>query len=203
MRKARLIVACLALAVALLSTSGCDNRTPAKIESDSDGTVTPTPEETNPGTEKPVNHKPGESNFNLIFRYGIMAGNTLNTFEGTYTKDMVRDPSITVPLALTEEEMDRIYQKMVEIDFFNYPDNFSISVPPGVPTGLRTPYPSYYFRVEYNSTTKELWWDDEIVCKDFQDEKADQLRELIELIRDIIESKEEYKELPEPRSAYL
>jgi hypothetical protein len=200
MRKARLIVACLALAVALLSTLGCDNRTPAKIESDSDGTVTPTPEETNPGTEKPVNHKPGESNFNLIFRYGIMAGNTLNTFEGTYTKDMVRDPSITVPLALTEEETDRIYHKMVEIDFFNYPDNFSVSVPPGQPVGMRTPYSSYYFKVEYKSRIKELWWEDEIVNAD---EKANRLRELIRLIRDIIKSKEEYKELPEPRSAYL
>ena len=55
----------------------------------------------------------------------------LDTFKGTYTKDMVMDPSITVPLSLSEEEMDRIYQKMVEIDFFNYPDKFSVSVPPG------------------------------------------------------------------------
>ena len=131
-----------------------------------------------------------------------MAGNTLDTFQGTYIKDMVRDPSIRIHLALTEAEMDRIYQKMVEIDFFNYPDNFSVSVPPGVPTGIRTPYSSYYFKVAYSSRIKELWWNDEIVYKDYIDEKADRLRELIRLIKDIVESKGEYKKLPEPTSAY-
>ena len=53
-------------------------------------------------------------------------------------------------------------------------------------------------RVSYR--VKELRWEDEVVK---EDEKADKLRGLIKLIRDIIESKEEYKELPEPRSAYL
>ena len=56
-----------------------------------------------------------------------------------------------------------------------------------------TPYSSYYFKVEYNSQIKELWWEDKITNKD---EKADRLRELIKLIRDIVESKEEYKKLP-------
>lgn len=203
MKKVWLIVACLALVVAPSSTSGCDDGKPEEPEPVVESTVTPTPEETISGTESPVKHEPRESNFNLIFRYGIMAGNTLDTFQGTYVKDMVRDPSIRIDLALTEEEMDSIYQKMVEIDFFNYPDRFSISVPPGVPTGVFTPYSSYYFKVEYNSKIKELWWDDKIVYKDYKDEKADRLRELIKLIMDIFESKEEYKKLPEPSSAYL
>lgn len=171
MKKGWLILASLALVVAALSGMvGCDNQTPA------------------------------ESNFNLIFKYGVNAMNELDTFQGTYTKDMVADPSITVPLSLSEEELDRIYQKMVEIDFFNYPDKFSVYVPPGEPVGIVTPYASYYFKVEYNSQVKELWWEDEIIN---ENEKADRLRELIKLIRDIVESKEEYKELPPPSSAYL
>lgn len=171
MKKGWLILASLALVVAALSGMvGCDNQTPA------------------------------EYNFNLIFKYGVNAMNELDTFQGTYTKDMVADPSITVPLSLSEEELDRIYQKMVEIDFFNYPDKFSVYVPPGEPVGIVTPYASYYFKVEYNSQVKELWWEDEIIN---ENEKADRLRELIKLIRDIVESKEEYKELPPPSSAYL
>ena len=170
MKKCWLIIASLALVVALLGTVGCFNRTPE------------------------------ESNFNLIFKYGVGAKNILDTFQGTYTKDMVMDPSITVELSLSEEEMDRIYQKMVEIDFFNYPDKFSVSVPPSESFGILTPYPSYYFKVEYNSQIKELWWEDEIHNKD---EKADRLRELIKLITDIVESKEEYKKLPSPRSGYI
>ena len=141
-----------------------------------------------------------EASFNLIFKYGVMARNELDTFQGTYTKDMVMDPSITVNLALSEEELARIYQKMLEIDFFGYPDEFSVSVPSGEAVGMVTPYSSYYFKVEYDSKIKELRWEDEIINKD---EKADKLRELIKLIRDIIEAKEEYKKLPSPTSGYM
>ena len=169
MNKSWLIIAGLALILAVTGLTSCTTR-PAEV-----------------------------SNFNLIFKYGVMARNELNTFEGTYTKDMVIDPSITVELSLTEEELGRIYQKMVEIDFFDYPDEFSVSVAFGELTAMVTPYSSYYFRVEYNSSIKELWWEDEIKNKN---KEADKLRELIKLIRDIIESKEEYKKLPEPTSGY-
>lgn len=143
---------------------------------------------------------PSPSNFNLIFKYGVGAKNELNTFEGTYTKDMIIDPSITVNLSLSKEELDRIYKKIVEINFFGYPDQFSVFVPPGQSVGMVTPYYSYYFRVEYDSKVKELRWEDNITS---EDKKAEKLRELINLIRDIVESKEEYKQLPSPRGGYI
>ena len=141
-----------------------------------------------------------QSDFNLIFKYGVGAKNELNTFEGTYTRDMISDPSITVPLSLTEEEQDRIYKKMVEIDFFDYPEEFSVSITAGERVGIVTPHSSYYFEVEYDSKIKTLWWEDNIIN---EDEKADKLRELIQLIKDIIESKDEYQKLPEPKSGYM
>ena len=167
------IIASLALVVAVLGAVGC------------------------------VAETTGESNFNLIFRYGVGAKNELNTFEGTYTKDMISAPPITVDLSLSEEEVDRIYQKMVEVDFFNYSEIFSVSVPPGESMGVVTPYYSYYFKVEDDSRTKELWWEDEIVEIGYQDEKASGLRRLIRLITGIIESSEEYQKLPEPSSGYM
>jgi len=143
---------------------------------------------------------PHPSNFNMIFKYGVGAGNELNTFEGTYTKDMIMDPPITVDISLSKEELDTIYQKMIEINFFGYPDQFSVFVPPGESVGMLTPYCSYYFKVEYDSKVKELSWEDNIIN---EDKKAEKLRELIKLIRDIIESKEEYKQLPPPRGGYI
>lgn len=139
------------------------------------------------------------SGYDLEFKYGITARNVLNTFEGTYTKDMVTDPPITIDLTLSEEEKEEIYLKMEEIDFFDYPDEFSVEIPPGTTVTLVTPYSSYYFRVAHDSQIKELWWDDDIKNPD---EQADRLRDLIMLIRDIVESKEEYKALPTPTSAY-
>ena len=143
---------------------------------------------------------PPQTGFNLIFKYGVGAKNELNAFEGSYTRDMVQDPSITVNLSLSQEELDMIYQKMVEIDFFDYPDKFSVPIPPdGMVTSV-TPYSSYYFKVEYDSKVKELRWEAEIINKN---EEADKLRELIKLIRDIVESREEYKKLPTPTGGYL
>jgi len=139
------------------------------------------------------------SNLNLVFKYGVGARNELNTFNGTYTRDMVMDPPITVNLSLTEEDLDRIYEKMLEINFFDYPDEFSVSTAGGS-FGIMTPYSSYYFKVEYDSSIKELRWKDEI---SYPDEKADRLRELIQLITDIIEAKDEYKNLPEPTGGYM
>jgi len=78
-KKSRVSTASIILAVAVLAMTGC-------IYSSSD-----------------------QPDFNLIFKYGVTARNELNTFQGTYTKDMISDPSITVDLSLTEEELSRIY----------------------------------------------------------------------------------------------
>ena len=139
------------------------------------------------------------SGFDLEFKYGITARNVLNTFEGTYTKDMVADPPITIDLTLSDEEKEEIYLKMMEIDFFDYPDEFSVEISPDDMVTIVTPYSSYYFRVACDSQMKELRWDDDIKNTD---EQADRLRELITLIRNIVESKEEYRALPTPTSAY-
>jgi len=172
MKKRWAIMIALALVAVLSETAGC---------------VAPLP-------------PPSPSSFNLIFKYGVGAKNELNTLQGTYTKDMIFDPSITVNLSLSQEELDRIYNKMVEINFFGYPDEFSVSVSPEESVGMLTPYCSYYFKVEYDSKVKELSWEDNIIN---QDKKAEKLRELINLITDIVESKEEYKQLPPPRGGYI
>ena len=141
-----------------------------------------------------------DGSFNFILRYGVTAKNVIDTYQGKFTKDMIEDPPITIDLRLTEEEMDRIYQKMVEIDFFNYPDRFMVNVPSGQPTHVVTPFNAYQFTVERDSQIKRLDWDDSIMNPD---EKANKLRELIDLIKGIIESRDEYKQLPEPSGGYL
>ncbi|OPX90113.1 MAG: hypothetical protein A4E53_01328 [Pelotomaculum sp. PtaB.Bin104] len=138
-----------------------------------------------------------ENNFNLILKYGVGAKNILNTFEGIYTKDMILDPPITTKMELTSEELNSIYNKMNEINFFTYPDVFT--VPVGTEVGMITPYNSYYFQVRHGSEIKELSWDDEITNQNID---ADKLRELVTHIRNLIESKEEYKKLPPARGGY-
>lgn len=129
--------------------------------------------------------KQGDFDFNLIFKYGI---GELNTYTGTFTKDMNQDPTITTNLTLSRDELNSIHQKMINISFFNYPTNCS-------GTSLMTPPIRYYFKVDYNNQIKEFWWDEGGSCDGVNEQ---QLNELIRLITDIIHSKEEFKNLPSP-----
>lgn len=132
--------------------------------------------------------------FNLIFQYGI---NKLDTFKGMYTKDMVQDPAVTIPMVLTVGERRSIQSKMKDIGFFNYPDQF---IEPEFER--QTPFqPStiYNFEVVSESGRKKLKWLDGYYG---QSEQAKKLRELIQYIANIIESKPEYQQLPPARGAY-
>ena len=183
MKRARLIVIALSLIIVSSSAIVCAKYFHKEPEtSENITTVSPTPV---------------KYDFNIIF-LDLPVG-YLNTFQGTFTKYFI-DPPTTVYLSLSEEDRDRIYQKMIEIDFFNYPNPFIINVPPGESRGEVTPCSSYYFKVEYKTQIKELWWSD---CIKNPNEKADKLRELIKLIRDIYQSKEEYKKLPAPRGGLM
>lgn len=148
--------------------------------------------------QKQVN-QPKKSDFKFYFVYGVGA-NILDTFNGTFTKDMVMDPPITVNLSLSEEAMKNIYQKMLDINFFNYPEVFSIPIKEGEAIGMVTPYSSYYFLVNYNGQIKRLSWQDSITN---ENEQATKLHELINLIINYIESTLQYQSLPPPNGGYI
>ncbi len=131
-----------------------------------------------------------QTNFNIIFKYGVGAKNELNTFNQTYTKDMVMDPPITINLKLSDSELMGIYQKINDLKLFDESTEPEENI-------MVTPCSSYYLKVQINSEQKELSWDD---CQGKINEKFQQFSTYI---IQIIESKEEYKKLPTPRGAYI
>jgi hypothetical protein len=135
---------------------------------------------------------PAAANFNFIFKDD---GYELDTFTGIFSKFIYlgQGPPAVTNLVLTPDEMQTIYRKMIDIDFFTYPDYFKVEIPEGSPTGMVTPADTFYFKVKYNSTFKELHWTDSITNPDL---RAENLRSLIKLIRDTFMSKDEYKQLP-------
>jgi hypothetical protein len=145
----------------------------------------------NTGSPSPKN----DSNFNLLFRYGVGAKNELNTFEDTYTKDMVLDPPITIKLTLSDAELEQIHQKMVQIGFFNYPENFPLRTDFEV-----TPRTDYYIKVENGSSVKEVSWNSNSML---ENNIQNNLSQLVDLIRSVVEQKPEYKALPPARGGYL
>jgi hypothetical protein len=137
-------------------------------------------------------------NFNLQFSYGVLGRNILDTFQNTYTKDLISAGDTTVPFVLSVNDKKQILDKMNAIDFFAYPDTFIVHT--GDTVSVITPYETYIFKVNNNSQTKNLYWADEIMNPDTQ---ATKLRELISLIQTIIESNPKYSQLPPASGGYL
>jgi len=143
-----------------------------------------------------------ETTSNIIFRYGTAGGkhpNELDTFEGIFIKDMVNKEPIQRTLDLTQEEMDTVYRKMVDIGFFSYPKSFQPTVEGDI-VGRRTPFGVYYLKYYNETGAKLVYWTTATVAPD--DVHYQNLKELAQLIIGIIQAKPEYQEMPEPSAGY-
>ena len=164
-------------------------------------TLQPTPATQN---ETPI---PVPAGFSFIIRYGAGQGDVLDTSEGTYTKDMVMDPSITIKMLLSDEEKSKIYQKILEINFFDYPNMIEVPHPSSTDKNSissRLCDPQYELKVVANAKVKKVNWDGCVPVGGIpKGGQVDRFEKLIRYIQTIIESKTEYKKLPAPRGGYL
>jgi len=90
--------------------------------------------------------------FNFIFMYGVGGKNEIDTFKGTYTKDMVTEPSITIDFKLSDSEMEGVYKKIEELEIFNITEKNKDNL-------IVTPCNSYYLKVQSKSEVKDISWD--------------------------------------------
>jgi len=131
---------------------------------------------------------------NIIFKFGTGAINELNTFHGTFTKDLILDGTVTARLVLTTEELEQIRQKIVEADFFNIPEKFPLKSP------LTMPDYSYYLMVNNRTATKAVTWG---TNSQIDSSTEARLNQLADFIVNIISDKPELKLLPPANGAYL
>jgi len=132
--------------------------------------------------------------FGFVFRYGRRRANILNTFAGVYTKDLV-DGDTTIRLSLSQDQLDSVYSKMIEVDLFNLPTHWSESEIRSVRC-----WKQFGYDVRGHGVTKQIR---SFPCEGSYKEKARLLEQLDRFIIRLIQSKREYKELPDPRSGYL
>jgi len=130
----------------------------------------------------------------ILYQYGFR--DELNTFAGTYQKDLVLDGTVKVPFWLSTEEQDTILRKAMAVEFFSFPD--MIPAEPGV--SVEPHSGPDMLRLEYGGTEKTVRWSYPL---DPTSGCTGGLLELTGLIRDVIESKAEYKSLPAARGGYL
>jgi len=145
--------------------------------------------------------KPSDENyniaddFNLVLKYGVGAKNELNTFNETYTKDLVLDQPATTKLSLTNQEKMQILQKIDEMNLFSYSKDF-----PTNPHAWTTPQVDYYIKLQNGTQIKEITWNSNSLIESNTKNGLDQITGYI---IGLIEQKSEYKALPSPNGGYL
>ena len=134
-------------------------------------------------------------NFAFSFAYGSCFTSTLDTFEQTYTTAVKDGERATVPVSLSDAQMQEIYNKIVAIDFFSYPETFRITYAEDEVVGMVTPAQEYRITVRNGDQTHSVFWIDEITSPTSRE--ADQLRELIQMMMEVIESNPDIQNLPD------
>lgn len=132
--------------------------------------------------------------FGFILDYGVTARNSLDTINGTYTKDLVMAAPVTTDLRLTEDEMAEIYQMMRDIAILDYPDVYNPERDVEV-----SPYVTYNIEITIAGQSKSIHWDDMGLVTIA---KATALRNLFERVHEIVVAKDEYKQLPPIQGGY-
>jgi hypothetical protein len=138
--------------------------------------------------------------FNLVFKYGVGGKNILDTFENRFTKDMISDPSITVDFKLTQAETESIRQKINELDLFNKESKIQ---PEGGMLTMQTPCSNYYLKVQDTTVAKEIGWDREVSWDNCSGEISAAYGQFSDFMINLIESKKEFKILPEAQGGYM
>ena len=137
------------------------------------------------------------ADFGFVLAFGVAARNVLDTFAGTFTKDMIVDPPVTTELRLSPEELARLYRRMAEIKIEAYPRDFR---PADTGEGFGSPYSSYRLRLRADGRELAISWED---LNSSSAPEATGLRQLFQDIRLMIEARDEYKRLPAARGGYM
>ena len=137
------------------------------------------------------------NDFGFSIQFGVRKNNEINTFENTVTKDLITDGTAKADITLTDEEMDKIYEKMKEINIVEK-KKFTPEPINGTICTLE-PYEEDEWKITMNGETT-TYSVSGTYCEPTNDAK--QLIELRNYVFSIIRSKKEYIELPESKGGY-
>ena len=133
------------------------------------------------------------------FRLSADRGSVVDTFKGIATKDLVVGPDTTISLAFSQEELDRVYHKALQIRLFEWPGSSprivsSMSIEPNFRT---------YLTVRAGNVEKNFDWMSDGVPASTDVIRWNDLRALGTLINSIVKNRAEYQALPKARGVYL
>ena len=144
---------------------------------------------------------PRADNFSFVYQYiscGLAPLYILDSSKRTLIHTPLGDTTtIAISFPLKDEEIETIYQKAVYIGFFSYPSEFV--VPNDQVVGYQMPASSYELSITNGEMSNSVTWTDGTMTKP-EYKESDRLRELMDLIYEIIQSHPEIQQLPKPKA---
>lgn len=141
------------------------------------------------------------ADFAFSLTYGACLTETLDTFQGTFTRSLGKEKApVSIELRLKPEEMQALYGEMMRMQLFDYPDYFQSERPQGQMPKLITPAIHYQLQVRSEGKIKTLDWVDEVRPGGAQ---AEQLRDFFNRLLKQLRDNPEIQRLPVPDEACL
>jgi hypothetical protein len=125
----------------------------------------------------------------IFFKYNVR--DTVDTFHGSLTKDLVAGGTISIPFWFTTEEQDSVLAEIHRREFFDLPD--TIWGTPGIYV-IPDSGPQI-LRVDADGSSHQVVW--------YSTSGNEQIVLLSQFIRDLIQATPEYKSLPPVQGGYL
>ena len=130
--------------------------------------------------------------FAIRFAFGTCTTDVLDTFTNVFVRDLgTRDSAITVPVTLTGNQLQSIYEAIAAARFFEYPSTYRVLGP-----SAQAPSEHYKLDVSSAGVSHSVSWHDAIRPSTLE---ADRLRMLFTTIKAVIADLPEVKSLPRPR----
>lgn len=137
------------------------------------------------------------SDFGFSIQFGIGKSNEIDTFNDTVTKDLIEGGTVTVAIALVDEEMTDVYEKMKEINIVGRKK--LIPEPINGTSCEQEPYEEDEWKIMISGETITHSVSG-TYCEPTSDAK--QLLELRNFVWRKVIAKEKYRALPESKGGY-
>lgn len=138
------------------------------------------------------------ADFNFCLNFNTYGKNQIDTYKGTFTKDLVLDGTKTIDFEIPDHAKKDIYKVMMDIGVMSFPDELKVR---GM---VVTPSCDYKLTVTMNGKTKEIIWKEGFFTSMTENLPQENVKflSLVKFISDYIYSTDEYKNMPKANGGY-
>lgn len=136
--------------------------------------------------------------FNFKLNFNTYGKDQINTYNKTFTKDLVLNGSQTIDFEFSTEVKQQILELMTKMNIMSCPDDLKVE-------GMGITPPCHYkLTVTIKGETKTIIWDEGFYSGMTENLPRDNVNflKLVEFVSNNIYSMEEYKNMPEANGGY-